>query len=452
MNPLGNVFSHDVIHFLSRYFLDEDEVLYFNGNFKKIKFFLTFLCKVGDLDLLRSLHPKIDDSLIDIACRYGNLEIITWIQSRGGRVGRSSFQHAAESRNVNILEWLKKCNCPMNSSTLLLVVRQPNNLLVLEWFKKVECPMSLEIFVSAVQNKHSNVLSVLEWLRKNNCPWGEQVFAIAAQYANLNVLEWLLKNGCPWNHQTFSFAIQTGDLERLKWLKENGCLHLSDVYYWASQISSIPKRDKVLKWLIINQFPYHENTLYHSTTGDFNFVSFMYQHGFRFPREIIGYAAADVTNDLSVLQWILDHGGKISDHAITYAAKSGRIDVLEWLKEHNFPMNSVAYLYAIQNGHFETLKWLRKHNVQILYSHDLFGAAADLRKIPVLEWLKEEKCMFSETTLIRAAATRDITILEWFRLNGCKTNSRVNVSVWFQHLSLEIIEWFESHPEILNCY
>ena len=252
MNPLENVFSHDVVHFLSRYFLNESEVLYFNGKYQKIRYFLTFLCQVGDLDLLMKIKPEIDEQLVNLACSAGDINILEWIHHKKANLNNvEAFCCAVESKQFHVLHWLLEHGYHLNGAPFISAAKS-GNIYILKWLKEHNCPWDYRSFSHATTHGR---IDLMEWFKEHNCPMDEFVFERAVKSGNLNILKWLKENNCPWNSRTFEVAIWFGDLDILEWLKANNCPFIqSNVCNIISGIFFQKNYLLVLQWLFENQY------------------------------------------------------------------------------------------------------------------------------------------------------------------------------------------------------
>jgi hypothetical protein len=61
---------------------------------------------------------------------------------------------------------------------------------------------------------------------------------------------------------------------------------------------------------------------------------------------------------LSVLQWVVAHGGRLQKKMCQAASLGGRLDVLKWLKTKGFTLAGCRCTSAAKSGNLEVLKWV----------------------------------------------------------------------------------------------
>jgi hypothetical protein len=85
---------------------------------------------------------------------------------------------------------------------------------ILKWLRRNECPWDSQIYYTAAEYGH---LEVLKWLRKKGYRARMEIcIHKAAGIVNLEVLEWTIENGSSWNEYACFYAACGGHLEILK--------------------------------------------------------------------------------------------------------------------------------------------------------------------------------------------------------------------------------------------
>lgn len=445
MEIFDKAFVYDIRVFLESFFT-QSEVFYLNNQFKKISNFLTFLCQVGDLELLISIHPLIDSGLLNIACQHGSLSIIKWIiNTKQAYFNRCSFNCAIQSQNIHVLEFLLECGCSLNQTAFLYAVK---NIHILKWLKKQNCILFANVFARAAD--HGN-LNILKWLRENNCPWDENTFACAARHGNINILTWLKDNNCPSDWKAFVYAAEGHHVDVLRWLNENHYDSQTDAYSQALIHNSKNPRGclEVLQWLFDNHISMNSALFHFYTIFDFEIIQWIYNHKKPLHEYVLDHVI-QVTNDISKLEWILDHGGKFSEFTAVFAASRGDIHIMEWLKSKNCLITGEAYRTAARRGHIKILNWLFENNINISSVGGIYEQAAQSGSIEILDWLYNKNCDFGEEALLTAGKGQNLQMLEWFRTHNFRFENigSIQISSSYEYFSLEVIEWFQSYPEL----
>ena len=130
------------------------------------------------------------------------------------------------------------------------------------------------------------------------------------------------------------------------------------------------------------------------------------------------------------------------------------MEILEWLKSIGCSIRDFEQIFSDNieptNKTIQVFQWLFENGAEL--SASVFAAAAKRGNFYILNWLKEHNCPFSNNVFFSAATAGKIDVLEWLREHGYKQNPtyvyKLNVSC--QAMSIEVIEWFESHPEIYS--
>jgi hypothetical protein len=134
-----------------------------------------------------------------------------------------------------------------------------DNFEVLEWLRKHNCPWDGKTFANAIANViETRSIKILAWLKDKGCPrvLSAEMCSSAAEAGNLELLKWLRAEGCPWNEQVFTAAVIGGTAKIERYFNKEGVVRF------------IPQRKapegmeiEVLEWLHDNRCPSDQSTL-----------------------------------------------------------------------------------------------------------------------------------------------------------------------------------------------
>lgn len=119
-----------------------------------------------EADLRRKITPF--GGPCEIAARYGSLEALQYLRSKGRNWSPWTCHYAASRGNLEMLQWAIENGCDWTTWTC----------------------------ASAAKNGR---LKELQWLRDNDCPWDQFTCIEAAENGHLEALQWAVANGCDWD-------------------------------------------------------------------------------------------------------------------------------------------------------------------------------------------------------------------------------------------------------------
>jgi len=194
-----------------KYKIDESAGYYAaaNGDFEMVKF-------------LYSMDPIIIESVRNGAMKSGNIDILKFAYDNG------TFDHVYSFSNVISLRWLiDNDHIHINIETARTIARG-GNLECLQFVHNIFSVLDAEVFANAI---HSKNIKMIEWLYKLNCP--RLIFPLSTnmfstnskmgENENLTILKILFDMGYELNNDLCHYAARDGDLEMLQFLYTNGC-------------------------------------------------------------------------------------------------------------------------------------------------------------------------------------------------------------------------------------
>ena len=87
------------------------------------------------------------------------------------------------------------------------------NIKAVQWAYANGCPFYDETLCKAAAD--SKNMDMLQWLHNKGCPWDESTCVAAALGGCFEMLQWLHNEGCPWGVETCAAAAVNGNLEML---------------------------------------------------------------------------------------------------------------------------------------------------------------------------------------------------------------------------------------------
>jgi hypothetical protein len=252
--------------------LKENNYEYDNDVFTKaVKF-----GNIEHLEWLKTNNFPCSPNIIDIAVCYENINVLIWLKQKNYKFSNRTFNFSISTDNIQIMEWLKNNNCPIilgkfndfvienrkletikylknigfycSPSNLISAIKR-NNIEILEWLKEVNCPINIDVYKYVLD---INDQSKLQWL-KDNYNWENtlenQIFNYAIKKSTLDIIKWLHENNCPHTNSSYLFntAVDRGDMDILKYLKSIKILTSTSTYTLAAEKGNLEILDYLKK-------------------------------------------------------------------------------------------------------------------------------------------------------------------------------------------------------------
>jgi hypothetical protein len=296
----------------------------------------------GSLPRLRwfvdQLHAPLHSDLTSNAAKFGQMEILAWLHSRGCRITLNTMIGAVQCvtpqhRQWQMIEYLHIVHgCPWHENLCRAAARVGN-------FK------------------------ILKQLRAHGCPWDSQtVAAYAAETCDLDMFRWLLQQpDVVFDAYTMAIAAGVGHLEPVQFLLAEGCLMDSKVLPMAVKGCHI----EIVHWLHEHGCPWdiELSCTTAAETGSIELMAFTLD---------IAQAEYDDTSDELDEQYIAD----ILTEMLNAAGSSSKLEAAQWLR-YERGAQWPAYLthFDLENDillwESETLKWARNEWCTSPVEHEL---------------------------------------------------------------------------------
>jgi len=139
-------------------------------------------------------------------------------------------------------------------------------------------------------------------------------------------------------------------------------------------------------------------------------------------------------------KWLKERGCPFPLHHRTcrLAAGGGHLPIIEWLRENECLWDLNTCSSAARYGHLSTLKWARESGCP--WDLNTCSYAARYGHLSILKWARENGCPWDSNTCSSAARYGHLSDLQWARENGCPWDSNTcSSAARCGHLS--ILKW-----------
>ncbi len=253
--------------------------------------------------------------------------------------------------------------------------------------------------------------------------WTENPCNAAAEVGNLKMLRWMIDNRCPISKRTPMHAARGGHLHIVTWFYKYHGPHLPDSVHWDTELICAVAAEY----------------------GHIRILDWVYHRIFRrrrIPESALGRAARG--NQRETMQWLLDHGCKLSGDAFSDAVRGGHLQMLEWMHEMGCRIDSWCIVVAIETRRMDVLRWLLDHGCrydQLMCQHAIqndnldalicarsiecpwdeqdFAYAALKGNMDVIRYMHESGCPWDDRACRTAAGSGHLPVLQYLHENGC---------------------------------
>ncbi|KAG5188362.1 hypothetical protein JKP88DRAFT_287446 [Tribonema minus] len=125
---------------------------------------------------------------------------------------------------------------------------------------------------------------------------------------------------------------------------------------------------------------------------------------------------------LPTLQWMQQQcSDRHFNHRLCrFAAAAGHLEVLQWLRNAKCEWDESTCVSAAQHGHLAVLQWAIANGCDWRPGTAVCAAAAAGGHLHVLQWARANRCAWDEETCALAAMHGHLPLLQWVRANGCR--------------------------------
>ncbi len=218
----------------------------------------------------------------------------------------------------------------------------------------------------------------------------------AAREGNLAALQWLraLCQTHDLEHNLLEAAADAGELDILKYLTNTR----EPEDYWGSKatVAAIP-HDECFKWLILE-----------SKRGDAKL------HADILPALISA-------EDIETLDWLKESGrgclwNSFDENVMKAVVKSADLQMLQWFRPMiTFALFDKCTQLVAKRGDIAMMKWLAADDTPSHWGWQTLACAVASGSLPLVQFLRSERCSWGPEVCRHAATSRRREILEWLR-------------------------------------
>ncbi len=344
------------------------------------------------------------------AAKSGNLAIMKWARANGCPLDSEAYLLAAKGGHLDVLEWMKKNDDPVHPN-FLAQVSYAGRLDILMMFVDNGASMDELICHNAAETGN---LEILEWAKAIGCTWaeGSRTCGVAAHSGHLTVLKWLVENGVRPNDKCIPFAARGGKLDVLEWLVEGmspPCPWTPLVYSYAASHGHL----HIIKWakgLGLDTHPWDETACHHAASGgQLAILKWLRKEGCPWDDRVCHFAVSN--GRLDILEWVVENGCPLTKASCEIAAFRGHLAILKWLREEAVsgrdpcPWDEVTCAAAAKGNNLGVLKWLREGDEGRISEGG--------------ELLDHIPCPWDATTCDGAKDYGNYELLMWAKAHGC---------------------------------
>jgi len=211
-------------------------------------------------------------------------------------------------------------------------------------------------------------------------------------------------------------AARQGHLQALQWLR--GCTPQCPWDEWTLIGALEHRHFSIVVWARAQDPPCPWTTGVFSTAvewGDLSVLQWLSDHGC--PWDVEVFRAAAFRGNLSVMQWLRDHQCPWDTSVCSSAAFNGHLAVLQWLRENQCPWDEYTCMDAAQHGHLDLLMWARSQCPPCPWNASVCVATVHGWGdwFPILQWLRacNPPCPWDEQVCHWVADHNAWDIVKW---------------------------------------
>lgn len=350
-------------------------------------------CKDGDIEMAKKL---LDDSNINKelckACKYGHIEITTWLYELGANnFTEKNISAACKKNNVEILKWLL--------STGLF------NGYYDEYSKIDNSPIEFhvpEMLRLAIKKGHLEVTQFLfDTFGKKCGTITDDLFSLACCSDNIELAKLLCESDFVANNigRIFNKVCIKGNLKIAEWIYDTHQINICGVFINSCSRGNI----KVAKWLYSLQKVNIDKAFIASCSeGKIEIVQWLYELSVNKskPTLVDGFVEACTCGQIETAKWIYSVCKDLDINEAFFAScQNGNLDLVKWLysldsdPQIKFFGNvcdaiDAKFISACRSNYLELAKWLHSIGANIRCDDDqAFIGACGGGNFEIAKWL-----------------------------------------------------------------
>ncbi len=189
-------------------------------------------------------------SIINIAAKEGNLEMIILLRDKGCKWHESTCKEAAKHGHLTILQYLHANGCPWDQYAHYEAVINNHQACIDFLNKHMSSMVPPYPYNSLKKTACSKAARLKDWndlkqLHEHGYEWGADTCTEVARLGNVDMLQYLHENGCPWNEETL--AACTHDEDCLEYALANQCPGGSSACIEAARCGKVESLETLLE-------------------------------------------------------------------------------------------------------------------------------------------------------------------------------------------------------------
>ncbi len=278
------------------------------------------------------------------------------------------------------------------------------------------------ISVAAFSGKNPEI--VLKWLVSKGANLDhEEVAGAAAHHGDKQLLIWVsFTAGIKLNTRSIvSEAVRGGHADLVRWLIEEERAPCDDFLCAAANIGHV----ELLKFFILKPGNLLTSTVLENAARSGSIEAIEWVRAQKtFPWVTRITTAAANAGHMRALQWLINQGCPVNEHATVMCAAGGHLDILKYLHKPplNIPIPSYSVTKAAHGGHLQMLRYLVESCGCFSGNQYACAQAATARSLPCLQYLRECNFYWDAWTCALASLAGALELLQWAHDNGCPLN------------------------------
>jgi len=373
----------------------------------------------------------------DGAARYGQLNVLRWLERRGYRLSTGALGWAIRGGHEEVAEWLM--GQAGEYTYLPSVPYEAARYGRMRMLEKAEAEKKIRAHDGrwVEEATMGGRVDVLEWLAERGNVEMDGVVRQGIYSGQLEVAKWAVARGGVVKIGLGS-AARKGDLEMVKWLWEE--MGMQGEGQHACECAARAGHAAVVEWLLEQGCESTTQVCDQAICGgNMDVIELCMTKGHA-GVWIVEWFVNDAAcgGHVEVLEWLyhlhMEREGptaiRVWKEAMVLVADRDHVRVLEWLEAHGIEAEDDSWARkgsecAANRGHMCVLVWMAMRGLDWDRVR-CCEAAASRGDIDMLEWLAGQGCSWTETVSVKAALMRDRATVEWLRAHGAPWNGKVH--------------------------
>jgi hypothetical protein len=302
-------------------------------------------------------HCPLPDDICASAAKSGSVDLLTWLQQQGAVFSAATSLSAAESGQLQVLQFLHTHGCVMEPKGVCQAAALRGDIPMLQFLHSI--------------SRHTTEDAVL---------------LSAARHGSVELMQWLQEHGAAVSHMTLFYAILFGHMALCQHLRAAGCI------LTERAVQAATSRLELLQWALVEGAQLNVGLMRAAAwrTRGLRLDVCQYLRSAGRP-----WDDTVVSRDLAAVRWLIDNGCPWDHRRSGIAATQAPAgtELLHYLQEQGAVWSAADLRDMLQAGgaHFRLgiPQWLRQQGAQwpavLRYGNRPWPAGA-------VEWARAEGC------------------------------------------------------------